>query len=98
MLEQETTENISTSTEAADQKVSPKTIVGKVVSNSLDKGVLVEVERLIKHPVYGKFVKRTTKILVHDPDNLCNVGDSISIREIKPVSKRKSWQVVEILN
>ena len=98
MLEQETTENISTSTEAADQKVSPKTIVGKVVSNSLDKGVLVEMERLIKHPVYGKFVKRTTKILVHDPDNSCNVGDFISIREIKPVSKRKSWQVVEILN
>jgi len=98
MLEQETTENISTSTEAADQKASSKTIVGKVVSNSLDKGVLVELERLIKHPVYGKFVKRTTKILVHDPDNSCNVGDFISIREIKPVSKRKSWQVVEILN
>ena len=56
------------------------------------------MERLIKHPVYGKFVKRTTKILVHDPDNSCNVGDFISIREIKPVSKRKSWQVVEILN
>ena len=63
MLEQETTENISTSTEAAYQKVSPKTIVGKVVSNSLDKGVLVEMERLIMHPVFGKFVKRRTNRL-----------------------------------
>jgi|TARA_B100001250_G_scaffold81449_1_gene67140 small subunit ribosomal protein S17 len=98
MLEKETTESISTGAEVADKKVSPKTIIGKVVSSSLDKGVLVEMERLIKHPVYSKFIKRTTKILVHDPDNSCNVGDFISIREIKPVSKRKSWQVVEVLN
>tara|TARA_A100000164_G_C21921221_1_gene780787 strand:- start:122 stop:451 length:330 start_codon:yes stop_codon:yes gene_type:complete len=97
MQEQETTENIIAPEHDKDRKISSRTLSGKVISNASDKGVSVAIERLIKHPVYRKFIKRTTKVLAHDPDNSCDVGDFVSIKEIKPVSKHKSWQVVEVL-
>jgi small subunit ribosomal protein S17 len=75
-----------------------RTVTGRVISNKMQKSVTVAVERLIKHPVYGKFIRRTTKIVAHDEDNSCREGDLVAIAECRPISKRKSWRVVEIVN
>ena len=74
-----------------------RTIVGRVVSDKMDKTVSVAIERLIKHPMYGKFIRRTTKVLAHDANNECKAGDRVSISECKPISKNKSWAVVEVV-
>jgi len=71
--------------------------VGRVVSNKMDKSVTVKVEYRIKHPAYGKFIKRTTKVMAHDEDNACKAGDLVAISECRPISKRKAWRVVEII-
>jgi small subunit ribosomal protein S17 len=73
-----------------------RTVSGRVVSNKMDKTVSVAIERLIKHPVYGKYIRRTTKILAHDAENACKAGDRVTISECRPVSKNKSWQVVSV--
>ena len=75
-----------------------RTLTGKVVSDKMNKSVTVAVERLIKHPVYGKYIRRTTKVVAHDEDNACREGDTVAIAECRPISKRKSWRVVEIVN
>jgi len=74
-----------------------RTVVGRVVSDKMDKTVSVAIERLIKHPMYGKFIRRTTKVLAHDANNECKPGDRVSISECKPISKNKSWAVVEVV-
>jgi small subunit ribosomal protein S17 len=74
-----------------------KTRIGQVVSNKMEKSVTVAIERKVKHPIYGKFVKTTTKFMAHDEKNECNIGDTVSIMEIRPLSKNKRWRVVEIL-
>ena len=74
-----------------------RTVVGRVISNKMDKTVSVAVERLIKHPVYGKYIRRTTKILAHDENNECKSGDRVTISECRPVSKHKAWQVVNVV-
>ena len=74
-----------------------KTRIGQVVSNKMEKSVTVAIERKVKHPIYGKFVKTTTKFMAHDETNECNIGDTVSIMEIRPLSKNKRWRVVEIL-
>ena len=74
-----------------------RTITGRVVSNKMDKTVSVAVERLIKHPVYGKYIRRTTKVLAHDANNECKQGDRVTIAECKPISKNKSWSVVDVV-
>jgi small subunit ribosomal protein S17 len=74
-----------------------RTIMGRVVSNKMDKTVSVAVERLIKHPVYGKYIRRTTKVLAHDANNECNAGDRVTIAECKPISKNKAWAVVSVV-
>lgn len=74
-----------------------RTVVGRVTSDKMEKSVTVAVERLIRHPVYGKFIRRTTKIVAHDEDNACREGDTVAIAECRPISKRKSWRVVEIV-
>jgi small subunit ribosomal protein S17 len=79
-----------------DKKVR-RTIVGRVVSDKMDKTVSVAIERLIKHPVYGKYIRRTTKILAHDAANECKPGDRVAISECRPISKNKSWSVVNIV-
>lgn len=84
---------MSTATEAKTKRV----IVGRVVSSKMDKTVSVAVERLIKHAVYGKYIRRTTKIMAHDAKNECRPGDRVSISECRPISKNKSWQVVDIV-
>ena len=70
-------------------------IVGKVISSKMDKTVSVLIERLIKHPIYGKYIRRSTKVMAHDPENLYKEGDSVSISPCKPISKNKSWKVVQ---
>ncbi len=74
-----------------------KTRVGRVVSAKMDKTVTVAVERRIKHPVYGKFIKKTVKIKVHDENNTCQEGDLIKIMETRPLSKTKRWRLVEVV-
>ena len=74
-----------------------KTRVGKVVSNKMDKTVVVAIEDHVKHPLYKKIVKRTVKLKAHDEQNACGVGDRVSIMETRPLSKEKHWRVVEIL-
>ncbi len=74
-----------------------RTKTGRVVSNKMDKSVTVLLERQIKHELYGKYIKRSTKVLVHDEDNSCGQGDKVKIAECRPLSKSKSWRVIEIL-
>jgi small subunit ribosomal protein S17 len=73
-----------------------RTVSGKVVSNKMDKSIVVLIERRVKHPVYGKYVKRSTKIHAHDAKNECMPGDEVTIQEIAPISKTKSWSLVSI--
>ena len=80
-----------------ETKKVKRTITGRVVSDKMDKTVSVAVERLIKHPVYGKYIRRTTKVLAHDASNECKAGDRVSISECRPVSKNKSWAVVDVI-
>jgi small subunit ribosomal protein S17 len=74
-----------------------RTQTGRVVSNKMDKSVTVLIERQIKHALYGKYIKRSTKVIAHDEDNSCGEGDKVLIAECRPLSKSKSWRVVEIL-
>ena len=74
-----------------------KTRVGLVVSNSMDKSISVDVERKLRHPIYGKYVKKNKKFMAHDETNDCNVGDTVRIMETRPLSKKKRWRVVEVL-
>ena len=74
-----------------------RTVTGQVVSDKMDKTVSVSIERLIKHPVYGKYIRRTTKVLAHDESNECKAGDRVTISECRPMSKRKAWQVVNVV-
>jgi small subunit ribosomal protein S17 len=71
--------------------------IGIVVSNKMQKSVVVAVKRKVKHPIYGKYVNRTTKFYAHDEENTCNVGDVVRIMETRPLSKTKCWRLVEIL-
>lgn len=74
-----------------------KTLTGQVVSNRMDKTISVRIDRLVKHPLYGKFVRRSTKVLAHDESNDCQEGDTVVIEQARPQSKRKAWRLVEIV-
>jgi len=71
--------------------------VGLVVSNKMDKSITVSIERKVKHPMYGKFVKKNTKFMAHDEANDCAIGDTVKIQETRPMSKNKKWRLVEIV-
>lgn len=71
--------------------------VGQVVSNKMQKGITVAVDRKVKHPIYGKFVRKTTKLTAHDENNDCNIGDTVKVMETRPMSKSKRWRLVEII-
>jgi len=71
--------------------------IGLVTSNKMDKSITIAVERKVKHAMYGKFLKTTTKFMAHDEKNDCNIGDTVKIMEIKPMSKNKRWRLVEII-
>lgn len=74
-----------------------RTSLGRVVSDKGDKSIVVAIERMVKHPIYGKFVKRTTKIHAHDENNECGLGDTVEIKECRPMSKTKSWTLVKVV-
>jgi small subunit ribosomal protein S17 len=74
-----------------------RTVTGKVTSSKMDKSISVSVERLVKHPLYGKYMRRTTRYMAHDADNTCSEGDKVMISECRPFSKNKSWRLVEIV-
>ncbi|GAB3000310.1 30S ribosomal protein S17 [Psychrosphaera aestuarii] len=74
-----------------------RTLQGRVVSDKMDKSIVVSIERKVKHPIYGKFVKRTTKLHAHDETNQCGIGDTVTIRECAPISKKKTWTLVDVI-
>ena len=74
-----------------------KTRTGKVLSNKMDKTIVVGIENHVKHPLYGKIVKKTYKLKAHDENNECNIGDTVKVMETKPISKDKRWRLVEIV-
>ena len=74
-----------------------KTRVGRVVSDKMNKTVVIAIEDNVKHPVYGKIIKRTLKVHAHDEENVCGIGDKVEIMETRPMSKTKRWRVVEVI-
>jgi len=74
-----------------------RTLQGRVVSDKMDKSITVLIERRVKHPMYGKFMTRSTKLKAHDAANVCNEGDIVTIREVAPISKTKSWLLVDVI-
>lgn len=74
----------------------PRTLVGVVVSDKMDKSITVKVDRRVKHPMYGKFLTRTTKVHAHDEANSASIGDTVVVQECRPISKTKSWKLIEI--
>ena len=87
---------MSEETKTTEEKAK-RTLVGRVVSDKMDKTVSVAIERLIKHPAYGKYIRRTSKVMAHDEKNECKAGDRVSISECRPVSKNKAWTVVNVV-
>lgn len=79
------------------ENVKLRTITGRVVSNKMDKTITVLVERVVKHPVYGKYVKRSTKLMAHDENNICQEGDIVAITSCRPLSKHKTFRLVSVL-
>ena len=82
----------------SENKSVRKTRVGVVASNKMDKTITVSVQRRLKHPIYGKFVKKTKKFFAHDPENDCNEGDTVRIEESRPLSRKKRWRLIEIID
>ncbi len=80
-----------------DKKIE-RTLTGQVISDKMDKSVVVGIERRVKHPLYGKIIKKTTKLHVHDEENSSKEGDVVLIKQCKPISKTKSWTLVEVVN
>jgi len=81
----------------SDEKKVERTVVGKVVSDKMEKSATVMIERYVRHPVYGKYIRRSTKFHVHDEENICRIGDTVKIKECRPVSKTKNWSLVEVV-
>ncbi len=75
-----------------------RTLTGRVVSNKMNKTIAVEIERLVKHPRYGKYIRRTTKLLAHDEANEAREGDTVSIAECRPLSRHKSWRLIAVVS
>jgi small subunit ribosomal protein S17 len=84
-------------TENTSSENTKRTIQGIVTSNACDKTATIMIERRIKHPIYGKFIKRSTKLHIHDEANECNKGDTILVEECRPMSKTKSWRLVKVV-
>ncbi len=81
----------------AEAQKTIRTLTGRVVSDKMDKTITVLIERRVKHPIYGKYVKRSTKFHVHDETNQCRIGDTVTIRETRPLSKTKAWTLVAVV-
>ena len=85
------------STETTTTEKAVRSLTGEVVSNKMDKTISVSIERVVRHPTYGKFVRRTTKLLAHDENNEAREGDTVSITPCRPLSRRKSWRLLAIV-
>jgi small subunit ribosomal protein S17 len=83
--------------QSAEKKSNKRTVTGVVTSNKMQKTITVNVSRQVKHPLYGKFIKRTTKMHAHDENNECAIGDTVVIAEHRPISKTKTWSLVSIV-
>ena len=81
----------------SETTATARTVTGKVTSNKMDKSATVMIERVVKHPVYGKYIRRSTKLHIHDAENICQEGDMVVIEPCRPVSKTKSWRLVEVV-
>ncbi len=79
------------------EQMSNRTLQGRVVSDKMDKTITVLVERKVKHPLYGKFVRRSTKVHAHDADNQCQIGDVVMVEQCRPLSKSKTWRLVKLV-
>ncbi len=84
--------------ETKENKKLRRTLVCRVVSDKMDKSATVLIERMVKHPLYGKIIKRSTKLHVHDEENACAAGDTVMIEECRPMSKTKSWRLVKVID
>jgi small subunit ribosomal protein S17 len=81
----------------SEQQVTNRRLIGQVVSDAMDKSITVTVVRRVKHPVYGKFMKRSTKVHAHDETNECHMGDTVMVEQCRPLSKTKTWRLVKVL-
>jgi small subunit ribosomal protein S17 len=81
----------------SETSATVRVVTGRVISNKMDKSATVLIERKVKHPVYGKYIRRSTKLHIHDENNACREGDLVTIQECRPYSKTKSWKLVEIV-
>lgn len=81
----------------SEQAGTIRTLIGRVVSDKMDKSAVVLVERQVRHPLYGKYIRRSTKLHIHDENNECRQGDTVTIRQTRPVSRTKSWALVEVV-
>lgn len=87
---------VAMSSDTKENKVK-RVLVGRVVSNKMHKSATVLIERTVQHPLYGKFVRRSTKLHIHDENNTCGMGDTVMIEECRPISKTKSWRLVKVV-
>jgi small subunit ribosomal protein S17 len=81
----------------SEQQASNRTLQGRVVSNKMDKTITVLVERQVQHPIYGKFIRRSTKVHAHDENNECQAGDTVIVEQCRPLSKTKTWRLVKVV-
>lgn len=81
----------------ADERGNRKVRTGVVVSNKMDKTIVVAIETRVKHSLYGKYIKRTTKLKAHDEENICQIGDRVKVMETRPLSRHKRWRLVEVI-
>ncbi|MGE0482923.1 MAG: 30S ribosomal protein S17 [Gammaproteobacteria bacterium] len=81
----------------SEDNKQPRTLVGQVVSNRMDKTITVLIERRVEHPLYRKYVRKSTRLMAHDENNECNQGDTVAIEECRPLSKRKSWRLQRVI-
>jgi small subunit ribosomal protein S17 len=81
----------------SEQAKNPRSVSGRVISNKMNKSITVEIERRVRHPLYGKFITRRTRLHAHDGENECGQGDLVQIEECRPISKSKSWRLVKVL-
>jgi len=89
--------NCLTSPTTMEERNLRKVRIGKVVSDKMDKSITLTVDRKVKHPLYGKFVQKTSKLMAHDENNECGIGDTVKVMETRPLSKNKRWRLVEII-
>ncbi len=81
----------------SEQQTTNRTLQGRVISDKMDKSITVQVERRVKHPIYGKYIRRSTKVHAHDENNECRIGDTVVVEQCRPISKTKKWRLVKVV-